>query len=191
MSSKLLVLNGTKRLHGEGFDATILGLIEQKHIQEAIARNANCAERPDNEAILRDANESLPKGAHLYSEYASTKESLGAVPLRHIQGLAERVKMTAGALESFGVKALISRMSGKGGSVADYASVEQRIGERYAEVLEAARGLESIGVVSTQHNQALAKLTEEPSGPLQPFYQKAMAIVLAREEGQSMRARQR
>lgn len=183
--TQFLVLEGTKKLHAKGFHSTILGLIEQKHIGEALAQSKNTGAELTHEQVLRVANETLPKGEHLQMEYAHTKDAVSGVPIRHLEGLSERLTMHAEHLEYMGVNALIAKIHGRS-NMAQFAAQEHQVGEVYAQIIEAAKGLESMGLIPTRQHRALEKLTDEPNGPLQPFYRKAMAI-LAQREGQQER----
>lgn len=178
-----LLLEETKKLNAspEGFDSTILSLIEQKYIEEAYIHSVMNGIPIDHKDILRKAGEDIPKGDHLIQEYMYVRESKRSAPIRHLQEIRERIELSANRLEGIAAKELAARNSGVS-TFASAVKMEHAIGQRYAELIEVARGLENMGVISPHYSEILDELLDIPSGPLAPFYEKALAIIDAKEE---------
>ncbi len=185
MSKSLLLLDGTQKMHKDGYNPAILALIEQKHLEDAVrfakAYGHMMGEVSDPAQVLRIANESLPKGDHLAREYVRTRDTVSSLSLRELDEVSKRLTLTAERLETMAARGLIASEAGKL-NLPQRADMEQRIGEGYAQVIEAARKMESLGMISSHKNAALEKLTDAPSGPLKDFFPKAMAIVESNEQ---------
>lgn len=190
MSKELLLLDATRKLHGNYYTASILGLIEQKYISEALAEAQNTGLSLNADDILQRANASVPQGPVLVNEYEYTKDALNAIPLRLIEELYDQVRLTAVRLAHLGNRSLIAGAV-DAATESHIRQMEQNIDGVYSQVIEAANEFEATRQMTPQRHNKVEKILAEPAGPLQPFFKNASAAVDASETEQKVYAHQR
>ncbi|MEJ8837704.1 hypothetical protein [Ramlibacter sp. AN1133] len=172
-------LSSLCRLADEGFNAGVLALIEHRVLSQAIALREMKGFTAHPAIEVRQLAESLlPVGEQLYLLYTQTKAGMARGPVQDLEAVSRNLALCAERLEATAVRSIVAT---QGRPLADRARAEQALGERYARLLEAARELESSGVIPVTLEFDLANLGRQPTGPLSPFYDKAVAILAERQ----------
>lgn len=176
--NKSLQINSLQKLSNEDYDQAVLSVIQTQAFAQVIESQLLMGNpAPKGESLVHLAQEALPKGDHLYKLYMHTYMNLAKQPIEDLESAAKDLSSSINSLE----RVAVSHMS-KNMTLSNYARIEQSVGDRYAQIIIAANNLESIGVIPSQMNNRLLKISDRPSGPLEAFYDKAMAIVIDQYE---------
>jgi hypothetical protein len=179
MSSTPLNLPALRQLADEGFNMGVLALLEHRALSQAIAvRELKGFTAHPSDEVKQFAQSLLPQGAQLYTLYTQTRATMDKQQLQDLEAVARNLSTCAASLETSAARVLVLTASA---SMPQQAAAMQVIGERYAQLMEAAQELERSGVVSVSLHGRLASLTTRPDGPLSPFHDKACAILAQRE----------
>jgi hypothetical protein len=183
-SSNPVNLESLKRLAGDGFNTGVLALLEHQALSQAIAlRSLKGYDAHPREEVMALAEQVLPTGDSLFQLYTETMAGMSKHQVDDLEQVSSNLAVCAAALETAAVRTL-AKLSGA--PTRDKAQGEQVIGERYAQLLEAAQLIENTGVISVRQAGALANLTSRPTGPLSAFYDKACAIVADRQQNSAL-----
>lgn len=169
------------KMHSNGFDPIVLHEIESNAMMQAIEFRLlkGYASHP-SEDVTRFAATLLPQGIGLHKLYDETKAALKSFESQDLARFTEHLERVAGDLEFAGVRILARK-----GSMESFAVAQQGLGERYADLIDAALAIENAGgpMPIFQYHA----LKERPDGPLEPFFDKAMAILAQRKQGEHQR----
>lgn len=179
MSSTPVCLPILRQLASEGFNTGVLALLEHRALSQAVAMREMKGFTAHPAQDVKDlASTLLPAGEQLYLLYTQTRASMDKQDLQDLEEVSRNISMCAKHLEATAVRATVTT---EGAHLAARAAAEQVVGERYALLIEAAQELERSGVIPVSLHGRLANLTARPSGPLSPFYDKAVAILAERQ----------
>jgi hypothetical protein len=181
MSSTPVSLPTLRGLVDEGFNSGVLALLEHRAMAQAVAmREVQGHTVHTSEQVRGLANELLPpKGSmKLYQLYTETAASMSRQPVEDLEEVSRNLSTCANALEGQAAKTLATA---KGLPLDRAMSLHSAVAERYAELLQAARALESAGHISVTQQGRLANLSTRPSGPLSAFFDKAESILQSRQ----------
>ena len=98
-------------------------------------------------------------------------------PAQELSLFSEHLERVAGDLEFAGAR-LTSTMKDGDLTIEQFAQAQNSLSERYADIIDAATAIEKEGGPSPIH--MLGLVTERPVGPLEPYYNKAMALLAHR-----------
>ena len=182
MSSTPVNLPALRQLANEGFNTGVLAILEHRALTQAIARRElkGYTAHPADE-VKQLAESMLPQGEQLYLLYTQTRAGLDKQQVQDLEQVSRNLSTCAQHLESAAARALAST---KDSGLAVQASAMQVVGERYAQLIEAAQELERSGIISVTPalQGRLANLTSRPvNSPLSPFYDKAQALLAERQ----------
>ena len=175
------------KLHQSGFNPLVLRAIEDNAMMQAIDLRLmkGIATHPSDE-VNRFAATLLPQGAALHQLYHETKASIRDYPAQELFLFSEHLERVAGDLEFAGARILAANKD-DALTVGQFAQAQQSLSERYADIIDAAESIEKAGGMPPTHQFSL--LTERPDGPLEPFYDKARALLQNRQaNGADMRS---
>ncbi len=172
-SSTPLRLAALRELADQHYDISVLTLIQRGVVVAAIEEmQLNGIENPQAEAIRARAAQMLPEGYALTQMYFRRFAEMSSTPIEVLESTSSCLTFCAKHLEGIAARNLAQDQA-----LPDFANAMQSIGHRYAQLIQAARTLEDNGVISVSHTQRLAKLVDRPEGPLEPFYDKALALL--------------
>lgn len=180
LATHLLSLNKTREMARSGFNVAILGLMEQRHIQETLMEARNNGESLTHDDIRTRVENSMPEGIDLHTEYQWTRQHFGNTPVRELEELSARIMMNVGQLEIMSERALFGERSGT--SLDRYKEIHGSIADSLALVIEGARELDRTETMGLHHYKALKKVCSSPSGPLKKYYDEAVGILAARSD---------
>lgn len=172
-SSTPLRLAALQELADQHFDVGVLTMMQNDVMFLAIEEmQIHGLQDPSPIQVLARAEQMLPKAAGLQQMYFRRYASLASAPIEDLEAAASNLTLCAKHLE-----AIAARNLSKDQPLPAMANAMQVIGQRYAQLIQAARTLEERGVISVSHAQRLDKLSDRPDGPLEPFYDKAIALL--------------
>lgn len=180
MTSTPVNLLPLRQLADEGFNTGVLALLEHRALSQAIAMREmkGYTAHPADE-VKQLAQTLLPQGAALYMLYTQTRASMDKQQVQDLEEVSRNLSGCAERLESAAVRTLAATAAAP---LAQKAAAMHVVGERYAQLIEAAQELERSGMISVSLKGRLSNLTARPTGPLSPFYDKACAILAQREQ---------
>lgn len=180
MTSTPLNLPALRQLADEGFNTGVLAVLEHRGFSQAIAMRElkGFTAHPADE-VKQFAQSLLPQGAQLYMLYTQTRAGMDKEQLQDLEAVARNLSSCAARLESSAARVLVVTAAA---TMPQQAQAMQVIGERYAQLIEAAQELERSGVVYVSLKGRLSSLTSPPDGPLSPFHDKACAILAQRQQ---------
>lgn len=166
------------KMHQAGFNSLVLRHIEDSAIMQAVEmRMMKGVYSSDSEDLVRFSASLLPQGVELHQLYAETKAGLRDHPAEELSLFAEHLERVAGDLEFAGARLVSSNAEGTS-TTGQFAIAQHTLAERYADIIDAASAIEQQGGGQAIH--MLAPITERPIGALEPFYDKAMALLAQR-----------
>lgn len=178
MSTSPIILPRLRQMESEGANLGVLALIQERAVSQAIAlREAKGYTAHPRDEVVGLADGNLPRGEELNQLYLETRAGSAREPLADLQRAGQTLAMAAENLERTAF-----RMQAKGLPLAEFAKVQQVVGERYAQIMEGAKLLEERGVVPVHQTGKLSALTARPQGPLANYFDKAQALVQQRSE---------
>lgn len=177
MKDTILKLEGTQKLHSEGFSLPVLAEMERRALLEAHKSLSLVSPGTSisKDALLKTANEVLPKGASLYRAYVQTKADERKFPVQDLENLAHSLEHAASRLEALVVKSKAKEVAGHL-NFQDVASIQGQLAARYAGLIRDARKLEESGVIPLSP-EGSSKLSTKTEGPLSSLYEKAISIL--------------
>lgn len=189
MTSTIVRIAQLQVMASRGYDLSVLSAIEHAAMAQAVGmREAKGLRAHSADDVLALAGSLVPSGAQLDQLYMETLSHLREKPLQTLERIADQLGSAAAALEQ-----IAARSAARAVTLAQFAKIQGAIGQRYAQLIQAAQTLERAGVVPVHLQGRLANLSERPDGPLSIFYDKAVALVDASQHNsrEPMRQRQR
>ena len=181
MSSTILRSEALQKLANKGYDLAVLSAIEQSAFEQAIEmRELKGLQAHPAEEVCHLANALIPTGVRLDQLYVETLAGLRGKPLQTLQRVADQL---AGAAQ--GLERTAARAASRPVTLAQFGKIQGAISSRYAQLIQAARTMESSGIIAVHLRGRLSKLSDPPDGPLLTFYDKALAIASATDLAQS------
>lgn len=155
------------------YDVSVLAVIQHNMVTAAIEEmQLQGIEAPERHAVLARAEQMLPSGYALTQMYFRRFTEMSSTPIEALESTSRSLTLCAKHLEGIAARNLAKEQA-----LPELAWAMKSIGQRYAQLIRAARTLEDNGVISIGHTQRLAKLADRPEGPLEPFYDKAIALL--------------
>lgn len=166
------------KLHQSGFNPLVLRTIEDNAVMQAVEMRMSKGifAHPGDE-LMRFAASLLPQGVSLHQLYAETKSAMRDHPIEELQLFSDHLERVASDLE-FSATRLMADNQAAGATVGQFAAAQHTLAERYADIIDAANTLQSQAGMQPIH--MLAPITERPNGALEPFYDKALALLAQR-----------
>ncbi len=156
-----------------GYDLTVLSAIEHSALTQAVdMREAKGFRAHSTDEVRALAGTLVPTGAQLDQLYVETLCGLRSKPLQTLQRIADHLGTAAASLEQ-----TAARSASRPVTLSQFGRIQGAIGQRYAQLIQAAQTLERAGVVPVHLQGRLANLTDRPDGPLRIFYDKAIALM--------------
>jgi len=172
-SSTPLRLAALQELAAQHYDIGVLTMMQNDVLFQSIEEmQLMGAQDPAPNQVLGRADMLLPKGMGLQQMYFRRYASLTSAPVEELESTSSSLTLCAKHLEAIAARSLT-----KDQPLPAVASAYQVIGQRYAQLIQAARTLEDHGVISVSHAHRLSKLSDRPIGPLAHFYDKAIALL--------------
>lgn len=189
----LITLPELQKLQRAGYCPIVLREIEDHLVMQATEIRFMQGQRFDTrEELISVAANLLPRGDNILVLYKEIERSRGENSAEELSMLSEHIERAAYDLEYLGAKALAARSS-NAISEEKFASAQTAIGRRYADLLDAAERVESIGGPASIFGLNVLNARERPEGPLGAFYDSAVADLALRSadvEYQRMRGSQ-
>ena len=186
MTTSPLWMKALAKLADQHYDVAVLAQIQSELSAQAIEnrmlKGYGTESHEDLKGARLEAEALLPTGLELQSLYFQRRAGISLAPTRELETAAKTLTLCAEQLEKISGQVLA-----KGLKVADFAKAESAIGDRYAQIIRAARTLESNGVIPVLQREQLAKLSERPAGPLAAFFDKAMTLLEHHDQQPKMR----
>jgi hypothetical protein len=159
----------------------VLVLMQDQAMRGAIAlREAKGIAAHPKADVVALADHGLPRGEALMQMYLETRADMHREPIARLIRAGRSLSLCAGDLERVAGRLEARR---KDMDMPSFARAQQVMGERLATLIEGARTLEESGAVPVHHTDQLNALTQRPTGPLEPYLDKAMAVLQSRERG--------
>ena len=166
------------KMHQSGHNPLVLRFIEENAIMQAVEmRMTKGINAHPADELVRFASTRVPQGLGLHQLYAETKSAMRDNPAQELSLFSEHLERVAGDLEFAGAR-LSTTMKDGDLTVEQFARAQTSLAERYADIIDAASAIEKEGGPSPIH--MLGLVTERPVGPLEPFYDKARALLVNR-----------
>ncbi|HWS25829.1 MAG TPA: hypothetical protein VN259_04565 [Xanthomonadales bacterium] len=173
MASTIVRISQLQVMASRGYDLSVLSAIEHAAIAQAVdMREARGLRAHPGDEVLALAGTLVPGGAQLDQLYMETLSHLREKPLQTLERIADQLGSAAAALEQ-----TAARSAARPVTLAQFAKIQGAIGQRYAQLIQAAQTLERAGVVPVYLQGRLANLSQRPDGPLGIFYDKAVALI--------------
>lgn len=172
-STTPLHLAGLQELADQHYDVSVLALMQNDALLMAVEELEFHGEDASGDLLRYRAQSMLPVGVALQQMYFRRYAGLATEKVESLEAVASGLTLCAKNLEALAAKALATPHATTGA----HAAAEHAIGERYAQLIAAAETLESRRVISVAVSERIVKLSERPDGPLDRFYDKAIALL--------------